>query len=340
MLIKSQPVTDEYELGIELGIGSYGVVYRDLSNRYAIKQIDSEFNMNIFMEFLILKQFINQPNIARIQSAHCVYGGKNWVTSIVLDQYDMPLNYWKSYNMNPQKVIYIMRGIASAIYTMHEHGFLHLDIKPANILVSRDGNDVRLIDFGISTHIGRITHKQPWSTVVTLWYRPPEILNKESYDHTVDVWSLGCVFGELVYGTALYPGSTKKELRKLHIKTDISKLSPVLNMHQWTILVQDMLTKNPISRLSISDVLNKLNCPVDAIEIANMKYLTRNCHTITPVIKPRRLDYINDLLEIALKYECRIKTIIHAIAAMDYFDKLQARSLRTIAWLATIEQLY
>ncbi len=85
---------------------------------------------------------------------------------------------------------------------LHQNKVMHRDIKSANILLNDQGI-VQLVDFGL----GRRTRFDNVYTykVVTLWYRAPELLlGCKTYNHKVDVWSIGCVFAELLTGEVLF----------------------------------------------------------------------------------------------------------------------------------------
>ncbi|RVW30457.1 Protein impared in BABA-induced sterility 1 [Vitis vinifera] len=107
-----------------------------------------------------------------------------------------------------------MQQLLSAIEHCHLLGVMHRDIKASNILVNNEGV-LKLADFGLA-NILRPKHKQILtSRVVTLWYRPPElILGSTSYGVSVDLWSVGCVFAELLIGKPLFKGRT--EVEQLH----------------------------------------------------------------------------------------------------------------------------
>jgi serine/threonine protein kinase len=96
----------------------------------------------------------------------------------------------------------------------HQHGVLHRDIKGSNLLLNNDGI-LKIADFGLATFFNP-NHKQPLtSRVVTLWYRPPELLlGATEYGVAVDLWSTGCILAELLAGKPIMPGRT--EVEQLH----------------------------------------------------------------------------------------------------------------------------
>ncbi|THU71738.1 hypothetical protein C4D60_Mb04t04650 [Musa balbisiana] len=105
-----------------------------------------------------------------------------------------------------QKFLYqILRGIAYC----HSHRVLHRDLKPQNLLIDQRTNALKLADFGLARAFGipvrTFTHE-----VVTLWYRAPEILlGSRHYSTPVDLWSVGCIFAEMVNQRPLFPGDSE-----------------------------------------------------------------------------------------------------------------------------------
>jgi cyclin-dependent kinase len=102
-----------------------------------------------------------------------------------------------------------LRQLLSGIAFCHSKKVLHRDLKPQNLLINREG-ELKLADFGLARAFGipvrSFTHE-----VVTLWYRAPDVLlGSNRYSTPVDVWSIGCIFAEMVNGRPLFPG-TKPE---------------------------------------------------------------------------------------------------------------------------------
>jgi cyclin-dependent kinase 12/13 len=110
-----------------------------------------------------------------------------------------------------------MRQLLCGLAFMHRNKIVHRDIKASNLLLNNQGM-LKIADFGLSrfwndvaAKAGRYTNK-----VVTLWYRSPELLlGSTSYDCSVDVWSAGCIFAELLMGRPLLQG--KAEVDQLQL---------------------------------------------------------------------------------------------------------------------------
>ena len=97
----------------------------------------------------------------------------------------------------------LLKGVAY----IHSKLVLHRDLKPQNLLISRQGQ-LKIADFGLSRPFGApvraFSHE-----VVTLWYRSPDVLlGSKCYSTSIDMWSIGCIFAEMITGTPLAAGET------------------------------------------------------------------------------------------------------------------------------------
>jgi cyclin-dependent kinase len=91
----------------------------------------------------------------------------------------------------------------------HHHRVLHRDLKPQNLLINREG-ELKLADFGLARAFG-IPVRSYTHEVVTLWYRAPDVLlGSRKYSTPVDMWSIGCIFAEMVNGTPLFTGNSEE----------------------------------------------------------------------------------------------------------------------------------
>ncbi|XP_048598399.1 cyclin-dependent kinase C-1 isoform X1 [Brassica napus] len=104
-----------------------------------------------------------------------------------------------------------MRQLLTGLHYCHAHQILHRDIKGSNLLIDNEGQ-LKLADFGLARmysqdHSGNLTNR-----VITLWYRPPELLlGATKYGPAIDMWSVGCIFAELLYAKPILPGKNENE---------------------------------------------------------------------------------------------------------------------------------
>ena len=103
--------------------------------------------------------------------------------------------------------------ILEGLQYCHSNGVMHRDLKPQNILVTRDGG-LKIADFGLARHFTP-TSKPLTIDVITRWYRAPEILlGCNTYNSSVDIWSVGCIVAEMFTKKPLFPGES--EIDQLH----------------------------------------------------------------------------------------------------------------------------
>mmetsp|Transcript_7484 Transcript_7484/g.15254 ORF Transcript_7484/g.15254 Transcript_7484/m.15254 type:complete len:296 (+) Transcript_7484:403-1290(+) len=207
----------------KIGEGTYGVVYkaRDqvTSDVIALKKIrleqeDEGVPSTAIREISILKE-LQHPNIVRfLDVVHS--NNKLYLVFEFLDQ-DLKrfMDSQPEGSLDPQLVKSYLYQLLNGIHFCHERRVLHRDLKPQNLLIDARGS-LKLADFGLARAFG-IPVRHYTHEVVTLWYRAPEVLlGARKYSTPVDIWSIGCIFAEMVMRQPLFPGDSEiDELYKI-----------------------------------------------------------------------------------------------------------------------------
>ncbi|KAI3693373.1 hypothetical protein L6452_33208 [Arctium lappa] len=208
---------DQYEKVEKIGEGTYGVVYkardRITNETIALKKIrleqeDEGVPSTAIREISLLKE-MQHENIVRLHDV--VHSDKRLY--LVFEYLDLDLkkhmDSCPEFSKDPRLVKMFLYQILRGIAYCHSHRVLHRDLKPQNLLIDHRTNALKLADFGLARAFGipvrTFTHE-----VVTLWYRAPEILlGSHQYSTPVDVWSIGCIFAEMVNRSPLFPGDSE-----------------------------------------------------------------------------------------------------------------------------------
>ncbi|XP_039944404.1 cyclin-dependent kinase 2 isoform X2 [Hirundo rustica] len=192
----------------KIGEGTYGVVYKARNKVtgevVALKKIrlDTETEgvpSTAIREISLLKE-LNHPNIVKLLD---VIHTENKLY-LVFEFLHQDLKKFMDSSSLSGIALPLIKGLAFC----HAHRVLHRDLKPQNLLINAEGS-IKLADFGLARAFGvpvrTYTHE-----VVTLWYRAPEILlGCKYYSTAVDIWSLGCIFAEMITRRALFPGDSE-----------------------------------------------------------------------------------------------------------------------------------
>jgi len=223
------------------GQGTYGVVYKAKDKQtdviVALKRIrleveDEGIPSTTLREISVLRQ-LDHPNIVKlndvIQSEGRLY--------LVFEFVDRDLKKYMEATDGPlpqQLIKSYSHQLLLGLEFCHVRGIMHRDLKPQNILVSKDGR-LKLADFGLARAfvppIRPFTHE-----VVTLWYRPPEILlGCKTYALPIDMWAVGAIIAEMATKRPLFPGDSEvDELFKIFriLGTPDEDVWPGVTSHQ------------------------------------------------------------------------------------------------------------
>lgn len=194
----------KYRRICKLGEGTYGIVFKAENTRtrkiVAIKQIfieddDEGVPSTAIREIALLKE-LKHDNIISLKET--IYYNNNLY--LVFDFFHNDLKQYfnkNKYMINIDEINHYLYQMLLAIDYCHKHRIYHRDLKPQNILINEITKTIKLADFGLSRTI-TIPNKTWTHEVITLWYRCPEIiLGIKNYSHVIDIWSLGCIFGEM-----------------------------------------------------------------------------------------------------------------------------------------------
>ncbi|CAH1772299.1 unnamed protein product [Owenia fusiformis] len=223
-------VTKKYEIKKRLGKGAYGIVWKALDKRtgevVALKKIFDAFRnqtdaQRTFREIMFLQEFGDHNNIVKLHNVMRAENDKD--IYLVFEFMDTDLhNVIKRGNiLKDVHKRYILYQLCKATKYLHSGNVIHRDQKPSNILL--DGECfVKLCDFGLARSLSQLDMEEggdPNLTeyVATRWYRAPEILlASHKYTKGVDMWSVGCILGELLLGKPLFPGtSTLNQIERI-----------------------------------------------------------------------------------------------------------------------------
>ncbi|KAJ3697840.1 hypothetical protein LUZ61_001545 [Rhynchospora tenuis] len=214
---------DNFEKLEKVGQGTYSSVFRarDLESGkiVALKKVrfdnfEPESVRFMAREIQILRR-LNHPNVMKLEGLIASKLSCSLYLVFEYMEHDLAgLSSAPDIKFTESQVKCYMHQLLSGLDHCHSRGIIHRDIKGANLLVSNEGI-LKIADFGLANFYNPKEKSQLTSRVVTLWYRPPELLlGSTTYDASVDLWSVGCVFAEMFHRRPILTGRT--EIEQLH----------------------------------------------------------------------------------------------------------------------------
>uniref|UniRef100_A0A8C7UVP5 Protein kinase domain-containing protein n=1 Tax=Oncorhynchus mykiss TaxID=8022 RepID=A0A8C7UVP5_ONCMY len=204
----------------KLGEGTYATVFKGRSkltdNLVALKEIRLEHEEGAPCTAIREVSLLKDLKHANIVTLHDIVHTDKSLT-LVFEYLDKDLKQYMDdcgniMSMHNVKIFLfqILRGLAYC----HKRKVLHRDLKPQNLLINERG-ELKLADFGLA-RAKSVPTKTYSNEVVTLWYRPPDVLlGSSEYSTQIDMWGVGCIFYEMAAGRPLFPGSTVED--ELHL---------------------------------------------------------------------------------------------------------------------------
>uniref|UniRef100_A0A8C6UBH5 cyclin-dependent kinase n=1 Tax=Neogobius melanostomus TaxID=47308 RepID=A0A8C6UBH5_9GOBI len=204
----------------KLGEGTYATVFKGRSklteNLVALKEIRLEHEEGAPCTAIREVSLLKDLKHANIVTLHDIVHTDKSLT-LVFEYLDKDLKQYMDdcgniMSMHNVKIFLfqILRGLSYC----HKRKVLHRDLKPQNLLIN-DRGELKLADFGLA-RAKSVPTKTYSNEVVTLWYRPPDVLlGSSEYSTQIDMWGVGCIFYEMAAGRPLFPGSTVED--ELHL---------------------------------------------------------------------------------------------------------------------------
>ena len=248
-------IVNEYIINRKrIGKGSFSTIYKGYSTKnnqvYAIKEIvvDKKQNKSLVKRELSVLKTLDHPSIVKL---HDVIIDTNYNNIyFVLDYYPKG-DFAKFLDNKPLKEKFCrkyLKQLSQGLEYLLSKDILHRDLKPQNILLTNEYN-IKITDFGFAKQIDKN------ALINTLcgspMYMAPEIINKKEYDIKSDLWSVGVILYEMVYGEVPYNVGTFVELIKKINKADIKY--NIKNIHvsdDCLELMCSLLTKDPEYRIN------------------------------------------------------------------------------------------
>ncbi|MDH6195661.1 beta-lactam-binding protein with PASTA domain/predicted Ser/Thr protein kinase [Mycobacterium frederiksbergense] len=257
-----QHLSDRYELGEILGFGGMSEVHlaRDLRlhRDVAVKVLRADLarDPSFYLRFRREAQnaaALNHPAIVAVYDtgeAETPNGPLPYIVMEYVEGVTLRDIVHTDGPIPPRRAIEIIADVCQALNFSHQHGIVHRDVKPANIMISKN-NAVKVMDFGIARALADVNSVTQTAAVIgTAQYLSPEQARGETVDARSDVYSLGCVLYEILTGEPPFIGDSPVAVAYQHVREDPippshrhNGISPELDA-----VVLKALAKNPDNR--------------------------------------------------------------------------------------------
>lgn len=267
-------ILNKYDIVQLVGKGAYGVVWKATDKKtgevIAVKKVFDAFRNNTdaqrtYREVMFLRA-LKHDTIIRLVNLYKASNDRDLYMIFEFMDTDLHHAIHRDILEEVHKKFVIYQTL-KALKFLHSADLLHRDLKPSNILLNAQCV-VKLCDFGLARSVHSVNHDTVLSDyVATRWYRAPEILlGSTSYTSSVDMWSLGCIVGELFLGKSIFPGtSTPNQLERILTVTGTPNAEDIASMRsEYASNILGNITGRP-SSLALAEMFPK--APVMALDL-------------------------------------------------------------------------
>ena len=241
---------NRYLINFLVARGGMGNIYQanDVKRGHvvALKMLRAEFSN----DKVVLRRFereaeavtqLKHPNICQLFDTGCTPDGIHYFTMEYLEGMPLDSILGKQHVLEPQTAIYYISQVAAALCDAHNHNIIHRDLKPANIFVVQPPNApeyVKVLDFGVAKVDDQKLqlHEKltnAGSTLGTPFYMSPEQIQGLDVDGRTDVYALGIILWECLFGAPPFTGNTLMDIFKATITQKLPKLPPEVRADQY-----------------------------------------------------------------------------------------------------------
>jgi mitogen-activated protein kinase 15 len=292
-------IVRKFEIIQKLGKGAYGIVWkaidRKLKQVVALKKVFDAFHnptdaQRTFREVMFLQELNGHENIVRLLNIIKAENNKDLYLVFEFMETDLHAVIRANILEEIHKKYIVYQTLKSLKY-IHSGDLIHRDLKPSNILLNSECL-VKVADFGLARSVAQNEEdgSDPILTeyVATRWYRAPEILlGSHKYTKAVDMWSVGCILGELIVGKAIFPGtSTLNQIERVLELTGKPKMEDILS-------IESALAENIINSINISKKRSFQsffpNASEDALDLLTklLNFNPKNRYSVEEALKHR-----------------------------------------------------
>jgi serine/threonine protein kinase/Tfp pilus assembly protein PilF len=273
--IGGSALAEQYEVEGMIGSGGWSLVYRarqrSLGRPVAIKilhshlVLDPDKVMRFQREAEAASKF-NHPSIPSVYDFGSLPNGQPYMVMAYVDGRSLAEIIAEDGPMSIDDALDIFSQTAAGLSVAHERGIIHRDVKPSNILLTKEKREVKILDFGLAKLIDSgdgkplATLTQAGHTIGTPAYMSPEQCLGLELDARSDLYSLGCVMFETITGIRLFEGKDAFEAMNLHMRGDVSfentKIKDTIPEGVEAMILRS-LAKNPQDRYQTADELHR-----------------------------------------------------------------------------------